>query len=72
MTYKFKPKFGKLLKVPKGTRLSKNYYRQCNPDEPEYNNIVPSKKTPIKGKGKFLKLNNRILIKSKKKRKCVK
>jgi hypothetical protein len=72
MPYKFKPNFGKLLRLPTGTRLSKKYYRQCNKNESEFNNIVPTKKTPIKGEGKFLRLNKRILRKSKKKRKCVK
>jgi hypothetical protein len=72
MTYNFKPNFGKLLRLPKGTRLSKKYYRQCKNDESEFNNIIIAKKIPIKGKGKFLKLNKRILRKSKKKRKCVK
>mgnify|MGYP006093072001 CR=1 FL=1 len=72
MTYKFKSNFGNLLRLPKGTRLTKKYYRQCKKDELEFNNIIVSKKTPIKGEGKFLRLNKRILRNSKKKRKCVK
>jgi hypothetical protein len=72
MPYKFKSNFGNLLRLPKGTRLSKKYYRQCEKDELEFNNIVPAKKIPIKGKGKFLRINKRILRQSKKKRKCVK
>ena len=66
----FAKSFGRLFKLPKNAKLSKEYLRKCKKEQKKYKPLNKTKQKKTKKTGLFFKLNKRTLRKKQKRRAC--